>query len=97
MGIVESSWRKQVRVGEEVDITLIGGREMRGRVLDIDGCAGVLACDDNIIRLRLKDTVLTVLGSNLQALDFSAYTLTVTGDIRSIELEPLPKRKGAGK
>ena len=68
-----------------------------GRVLDIDGCAGVLACDDNIIRLRLKDTVLTVLGSNLQVLDFSAYTLTVTGDIRSIELDPLPKRKGAGK
>ncbi len=68
-----------------------------GRVLDIDGCTGVLACDDSIVRLRLKDTVLTVLGSGLQALDFSVYTLTVTGDIRSIELEPIPKRKGAGK
>ena len=37
MGIVESSWRKQVRVGEEVDITLIGGREMRGRVRSMKG------------------------------------------------------------
>lgn len=64
-----------------------------GRVLDIDGCTGVLACDDSIIRLRLKDTILTILGSDLQALDFSAYTLTVLGNIRSIELEPIPKRK----
>lgn len=35
MGIVESTWRKQVRVGQEVDVTLIGGREMRGRVLEM--------------------------------------------------------------
>ncbi|MGI5885685.1 MAG: hypothetical protein ACOX83_12100, partial [Candidatus Spyradocola sp.] len=35
MGIIEASLRKQVRVGEEVDVTLIGGREMRGRVLAI--------------------------------------------------------------
>lgn len=68
-----------------------------GRVLDIDGCTGVLACDDSIIRLRLPDTVLTVLGSDLQALDFSTYTMTITGNIRSIELEPIPKRKDGRK
>ena len=49
------------------------------------------------LKQQKKRTVLTVLGSGLQALDFSVYTLTVTGDIRSIELEPIPKRKGAGK
>ena len=49
MGIVESSWRKQVRVGEEVDITLIGGREMRGRVLDIAE-DGLLLGEENLER-----------------------------------------------
>ena len=32
MGIVEMTLRKKVRVGDAVDVTLIGGRELRGRI-----------------------------------------------------------------
>lgn len=32
MGVVESAMRKNLRVGQDVDVTLIGGRELRGRI-----------------------------------------------------------------
>ena len=32
MGIVEAALRRSMRVGEMVDVTLIGGRELRGRI-----------------------------------------------------------------
>ena len=32
MGIVEMTLRNKVRVGDAVDVTLIGGRELRGRI-----------------------------------------------------------------
>ena len=81
--------------GAEEELTGPSLQLRGGRVLDIDGCTGVLACDENIIRLKLGETVLTILGSGLRTMDFSAYTLTVMGDIRSLELEPLPRRKEA--
>ena len=64
-----------------------------GDTLDIDECTAILACDSDMVRLELRETVLTILGSGLVASDFSAYTLTVRGNIRSIELEPLSGRR----
>lgn len=32
MGIVETALRKNMQIGQWVDVTLIGGRELRGRI-----------------------------------------------------------------
>ena len=32
MGILEKTLRTKVSMGEQVDVTLIGGRELRGRI-----------------------------------------------------------------
>ncbi len=64
-----------------------------GDTLDIDDCTAVLACDGDMVRLLLPGTALTILGSGLSTSDFSAHTLTVRGNIRSIELEPIARRQ----
>ncbi|MGI5894475.1 MAG: YabP/YqfC family sporulation protein [Candidatus Merdivicinus sp.] len=65
-----------------------------GHTLDIDGCTAILACDGDLVRLRVRDAVVTILGSGLETSDFSAYTITIRGEIRSIELEPASKKRG---
>ncbi len=73
------------------------GLQLRGgKILDVDGCTAVLACDENVVRLRTKESVITILGTDLETSDFSAYTLTIRGEIRSIELEPVPIKGGKG-
>ena len=73
------------------------GLQLRGgRILDVDGCTAVLACDENIIRFRTKESIIPILGTGLETSDFSAYTLTIRGEIRSIELEPAPVKGGKG-
>ena len=34
MGLIETRMRRFVRLGDEIDLTLIGGKEMRGRIVD---------------------------------------------------------------
>ena len=65
-----------------------------GRILDVEDCQGVRICSDSIIRLELPGFLLTILGSGLSAQDFSASTLTIRGNIRSLELDALPRKKG---
>lgn len=68
-----------------------------GHILDIEGCAAVLACDGDLVRLRTAGSVITVLGKGLETSDFSASTLTVRGEIRSVELEPARRNAKGGR
>lgn len=84
-----SAFRSKVEETMEPQIQLQGSRE-----LFVEECRSVLSYDDNLVKLLLRGMTLTVLGTGLTVLDFTASTFTIRGDIRSLELEPV-SRKGA--
>ncbi len=63
------------------------------RELYVEECQGVLSCDDNLVKLQLRGMTLTILGAGLTVSDFTVSTLTVHGDIRGLELEPVSRKE----
>lgn len=49
---------------------------------------GLFSYDDNCIRVRLHERMLTVSGSHLTIQQFSAEDICIRGDIRSLEVSP---------
>ena len=59
----------------------------QGTHLLIEGCARLIACDENCIRLKVQEGILSVRGDRLSIGCFSPDYLTVCGCIHTLERE----------
>lgn len=53
--------------------------------IEIDGCAGVYEYTNDYIKLRLKTGALLICGNNFDIITFENKSITVKGNIKSIE------------
>lgn len=58
-----------------------------GKDLMVEGCSGVLEVDDNLIRLRLYKSHLSITGFKLELSNFGADGIIIRGDIHSLEFD----------
>ena len=64
----------------ETHIEILGNSK-----LEIDGCEGVYEYSSDYLKLRLKKGALLICGSNFDILTFENKTMTIRGNIKSIE------------
>ena len=64
----------------EVQLVLSGKRE-----LYIEGCTDILEYDDIMVKLDIKGEKLLIFGKNLSVLGFTETSVTVVGEIKSME------------
>ena len=77
-----SQWKTAAAyaLGRDCHIEINGSREFIA-----EGCMGVLACDDNLIKLNMGNQTLLLMGSNLIISGMYGQTVCVDGRINSIE------------
>ena len=74
-----------IRLGDQVSeavVTLNGNRE-----LCAENCRSIVACDENMIILRMREQDIRIVGTGLCVENFGAYGVKVTGIIYSLTLE----------
>ncbi len=69
-------------VNRHTDMQLTDNQE-----LIIDNCAGMIAYDENLIKLRLAANCISVVGLNLRLKNYGATGIIINGNIKSISFE----------
>ncbi len=66
----------------ETYLNLCGNRELR-----VENCMQILEYNDVLVRLRTRDMIVEVWGTELRVSDYNDSSVLVTGTISSVQLQ----------
>lgn len=59
---------------------------LNGKAIYVEGHRGILSLSEEIISFRVKDKIVSVLGKGMYLKMFSPNTLSITGEIKCVEV-----------
>ena len=82
--ILGKYWKRTMRslVYLETYLNLCGNRELR-----VENCMQILEYNDVLVRLRTRDMIVEVWGTELRVSDYNDSSVLVTGTISSVQLQ----------
>lgn len=82
--ILGKHWKRTMRslVYLETYLNLCGNRELR-----VENCMQILEYNDVLVRLRTRDMIVEVWGTELRVSDYNDSSVLVTGTISSVQLQ----------
>lgn len=60
---------------------------INGKAIYVEGHKGLISLSNEMVRFRVKEKVISILGKNLKLKIMSSITLSVTGEIQNINID----------
>ena len=60
---------------------------INGKAVYIEGHKGLVSLSDELVRFKVKDKIISVTGEELKLKILSSVTLSITGEIKSINID----------
>lgn len=63
------------------------------RSLNVENCGGILTYNENLIKLRLSDSFLTIVGTDFRITNYAENGVIISGEIFSLQFEKITEKR----